>query len=44
MAMPYGLIELKLKGDATPLLEQEGGIGERVISEPAAQQLVYMMS
>jgi 1A family penicillin-binding protein len=41
---PYGLVELKLKGDATPLLEQEGGIGERVISEPAAQQLVYMMS
>ena len=41
---PYGLIELKLKGDAAPLLEQEGGIGERVISEPAAQQLVYMMS
>ncbi len=41
---PYGLIELTLKGEQTPLLEQEGGIGERVITEPAAQQLVYMMS
>lgn len=41
---PYGLIELTLKGDSEPILEQEGGIGERVISESAAQQLVYMMS
>ncbi len=41
---PYGLVELKLKGEDEPLLEQEGGIGERVINEPAAHQLVYMMS
>ena len=41
---PYGLIELTLKGDSAPILEQEGGIGERVISQSAAQQLVYMMS
>jgi membrane peptidoglycan carboxypeptidase len=41
---PYGLIELKLKGEDQPLLEQEGGIGERVIAEPAARQLVYMMT
>jgi penicillin-binding protein 1A len=41
---PYGLVELRLKGDATPLLEQEGGIGERVIAQPAAKQLVYMMN
>ena len=41
---PYGLIELKLKGEEQPLLEQEGGIGERVISTDAARQLVYMMS
>ena len=40
---PYGLVELRLKGDDTPLLEQEGGIGERVISEKAAQELIYMM-
>ncbi len=41
---PYGLIELKLKGEEQPLLEQEGGIGERVISTDAAQQLVFMMT
>lgn len=40
---PYGLVELTLKGDETPLLTQEGGVGERVIGEPAAQQLIYMM-
>ncbi len=41
---PYGLVELSLKGDSTPLLTQEGGIGERVITETAARQLTYMMS
>ena len=41
---PYGLVELMLKGEEAPLLEQEGGIGERVITQPAARQLVYMMS
>ncbi|RZW01940.1 MAG: PBP1A family penicillin-binding protein, partial [Rhodobacteraceae bacterium] len=40
---PYGLIELTLKGDDDPLLTQEGGLGERVIQQEAAQQLVYMM-
>ncbi len=40
---PYGLTELRLKGDTTPLLGQEGGFGDRVISESAAQQLTYMM-
>ncbi len=40
---PYGLVSLTLKGEDTPLLEQEGGIGERVISEDAARQLTYMM-
>ena len=40
---PYGLVELTLKGDEAPILQQEGGIGERVISTEAAQQLVYMM-
>ncbi|MEM6387832.1 MAG: PBP1A family penicillin-binding protein [Pseudomonadota bacterium] len=42
--LPYGLFELKLKGEDQPLMEQEGGIGERVIAPEAAQQLVYMMS
>ncbi|SPH16734.1 Penicillin-binding protein 1B [Defluviimonas aquaemixtae] len=41
---PYGLIELRIQGDDTPLIGQEGGMGERVISNDAARQLVYMMS
>ncbi len=41
---PYGLVELRLKGEEQPLIGQEGGLGERVISEGAARQLVYMMS
>ena len=41
---PYGLIELRLQGDDTPLIGQEGGMGERVISERAAQSLIYMMT
>ena len=41
---PYGLVALSLKGEAEPLLQQEGGIGERVITEQAARQLTYMMS
>jgi membrane peptidoglycan carboxypeptidase len=40
---PYGLTELSIKGDPTPIIGQEGGMGERVISPKAAQQLVYMM-
>jgi 1A family penicillin-binding protein len=41
---PYGLIELRLKGDQDPLMDQTGGIGERVISPDAAKQLIYMMN
>jgi len=40
---PYGLIELRLMGDETPLLEAAGGIRERVIQETAARQLTWMM-
>jgi len=40
---PYGLEELRLMGDDEPLMGTGGGIGERVIQEGAAQQLVYMM-
>jgi penicillin-binding protein 1A len=40
---PYGLIDLKLQGDSEPLMGTGGGIGERVIQEDAALQLVYMM-
>lgn len=41
---PYGLTELSLLGDTAPLMGLEGGLGERVISEAAARQLIYMMS
>ena len=40
---PYGLINLTLQGDTEPLMGTSGGIGERVIQEDAALQLVYMM-
>jgi len=41
---PYGLVELRLKGESDPLMDQEGGMGERVISDQAARSLIYMMS
>lgn len=41
---PYGLVELKLKGDSESLMGASGGIGERVISENAAKLLTYMMT
>ncbi len=40
---PYGLLELRLMGDETPLMGMEGGMGERVIAEISARQLIYMM-
>ncbi len=40
---PYGLIELQLVGDSSPLMGKVGGLGERAISRTAAGQLVYMM-
>jgi penicillin-binding protein 1A len=40
----YGLIELRLRDDSTPLIGQGGGIGERVVSERAARLLTYMMA
>ncbi len=41
---PYGLVELRLIGDDAPLMDKAGGLGERVISQQAARQLVYMMN
>ncbi|MCL1627595.1 MULTISPECIES: transglycosylase domain-containing protein [Roseinatronobacter] len=41
---PYGIEELKLLGDSTPLFGVSTGIGERVISERSAQMLTWMMS
>jgi 1A family penicillin-binding protein len=40
---PYGLVELRLLVDEEPLMGTGGGIGERVVQEPAAQQLIWMM-
>lgn len=40
---PYGLIELRIKGDDNPLIGQAGGIGQRVISQQAAAELMGMM-
>ena len=41
---PYGMNELRLKSDETPLFELNDGRGDRVISQQSAQQLIYMMS
>jgi penicillin-binding protein 1A len=43
LVKPYGLTELRLQGEADALIGQDGGMGERVISEQAAQLLTYMM-
>ncbi|WP_238364059.1 transglycosylase domain-containing protein [Mesobacterium pallidum] len=40
---PYGMIDLRMRDDNDPLIEQQGGIGERVIQPHAARQLVWMM-
>ncbi|MEM7642479.1 MAG: transglycosylase domain-containing protein [Pseudomonadota bacterium] len=41
---PYGLTSLRLRGENTNLLDHDSGLGERVITDEAARQLVYMMS
>jgi penicillin-binding protein 1A len=40
---PYGLVELRIKGDDQPLIGQTGGMGQRVISQKAAGELIGMM-
>ncbi|WP_116598200.1 transglycosylase domain-containing protein [Primorskyibacter marinus] len=40
---PYGLVELRLQGETETLMDSGGGIGERVIREEAAKQLIFMM-
>lgn len=42
--IPYGMRELTLQGESEPLMGAGGGIGERVISEKAAQELTWMMT
>ena len=41
---PYGMTELRLQGDNSVLMGQEGGLGERVITQQASEQLIYMMN
>ncbi len=41
---PYGLTDLRLQGESEPLIGQDGGMGERVISQQSAELLTYMMS
>lgn len=40
---PYGLIDLRLQGEGTPVMGNDTGIGERVINQSAARQLTWMM-
>ena len=40
---PYGLVELRIKGDDQALIGQAGGMGKRVISQKAAGELIGMM-
>ena len=41
---PYGLIELRLQAEREALMGKAGGMGERVISQPAAQELTWLLS
>lgn len=42
---PYGLVDLRLKDDSTPLMDNVGtGMQERVIQQRAARELTWMMS
>jgi penicillin-binding protein 1A len=44
LAEPYGLTELTVRGDDTPLFEGDRSFGHRVINERAAGHLIYMMN
>ena len=41
---PYGLVDLRIQADDMALVGQDGGLGERAISEPAARELIAMMT
>jgi len=41
---PYAIRTLRLEGDSTPLMDQSGGIGERVIREGMDRELIWMMN
>ncbi len=42
--MPYGVMELTLQGDSTPLIVHSNEPGDQIISRSAARQLTYMMN
>lgn len=42
---PFGLVDLRIRGDSEPLMTNDGtGIGERIIREAAARELTWMMT
>lgn len=43
-AEPFGVLELTIQGEQTPLMGQAAGSGRRVINDHAAAQLTYMMN
>lgn len=41
---PYGLDEITIVGETSPILGRNGGLGERVMEWDNAKQLIYMMN
>ena len=41
---PYGMTDLRLLGTSEPIFSASSGIGERVIQESSAAQLIWMMN
>lgn len=44
LSQPYGLTELTLRGDDTPLFEGDRNFGHAILSDRAAGYLVYMLN
>lgn len=40
---PYGLVDLRLRGDGAPLMERAAAHGGRAVSESTARRLVHML-
>ncbi|MFV0410771.1 MAG: transglycosylase domain-containing protein [Paracoccus sp. (in: a-proteobacteria)] len=40
---PYGVVELRIRGEDGPMIANTGGMGQRVISQQAAAGLITMM-
>ena len=43
-AKPYGVMELTIQGDNTPLMGKSSGGGKRVFNDHSASELIYMMN